>query len=627
MGFFENAFISILNMSITASYVAIAVIIGRLLLKKAPKEFSYSLWSVVLFRLFCPLSFSFEFSLLGLIQPTQTGTYPTQYIPQDIGMMTVPKVDTGIDSLNAAINASIPAATPFASVNPVQIWIYLATLIWLIGAAVLLMYAVISYLRLRRQISTATLVSQNIYETDLLQSSFVFGFIKPKIYLPLCLTGHEREYILCHEQTHIKRLDYLVKTVAYFALVLHWFNPLMWLCFSLMTKDMEMSCDERVIRRTTGQDIAVYCSSLLALATQKKIPGPSPLAFGESNVKARINNILNYKQPKFWVIIILVFSVITLVVVLISNPSISPSKNEHPGAFLGANSLRTPNAKDAYDVEYLMKNKTQYIGDNSKVVALIDALPLQKSVTRDSIELATTKAPYGVTINYSLNDDSIVINEEQFLRNSVLLFAMIDNAEVVTHMGSWNNKALSSIPFKFIYTRADAERILGGDVRQFAKNRESLAEFIDKVKVLGVDWKSQYKVINKVKFHVLINEYLDSNDKNNPDVCLLVRDYWCFDGTGDWSQVYPLTNKIVLPKSSEINNALDFKKQIIKLNPNTSLKLPENTIINKNVLNQWNEEKYYSEFEYSKDSPKGLTYEMLLKSTQKFSNDSGASIE
>jgi hypothetical protein len=136
-------------------------------------------------------------------------------------------------------------------------------------------------------------------------------------------------------------------------------------------------------------------------------------------------------------------------------------------------------------------------------------------------------------------------------------------------------------------------------------------------KVSEVEWKSKYKVISKVKFHVLINEYLDNNDKDNPDISLLVRDYWCFDGTGEWSQVYPVTNKIAFDKSNEIQSALDFKNQMKKINSNSnSLKLMENTIVSDTVLKQWNEQGYDTEFEYSKESPKGLTYEMLEKSTR-----------
>lgn len=477
MGFLEEAFIAIMNMSITASYVAIAVIIARLLLKKAPKMFSYALWSLVLFRLVFPFSFSTGFSLLGLIRPAKIGTPFTQYIPQDIGRMVTPTVDTGLDSVNAVFNASLPAATPFASVNPMQIWIVLGSVIWLIGVALLLIYAVISYLSLKKKIDLATLVSDNIYETDLIRSPFVCGLVRPKVYLPLSLTEDERKYILFHEQIHIRRHDYLAKPVAFLALALHWFNPLMWLSFSLMTKDMEMSCDERVMQKRVGDEKTSYSSSLLALATHKKMPSPSPLAFGESNVKARIKNVLNYKRPAFGIIIASVIVVIILAVALISNPLSSFNKEIVAGK----------DSRDVYDTESLLKNKTLYIGDNSKVVAIIDALPLPKGVARNAIELATSDTPYGVTINYNLEDDSALISEEQFLKNSVLLFALIDNVQEVTHLGHWQNQLLSSTPFRYTYTRADVERIVGGDVRQFAESRESLAELIKVIQGLGAD--------------------------------------------------------------------------------------------------------------------------------------------
>lgn len=485
MGFFEDAFIAIINMSMTASYVAIAVIIARLLLKKAPKKFSYVLWSIVLFRLVCPFSFSSGFSLLGIILPP-TNTSTPQYIPQDIGMMGTPAVDTGMDSVNAAFNALLPAATPFASVNPMQIWIALGSLVWLIGVTLLFIYAVISYLKLKKKIGLATLVSGNIYETDLILSPFVCGFMKPKIYLPISLKGQEREYILLHEQIHIRRLDYLVKPVAFLALALHWFNPLMWLCFSLMTKDMEMSCDERVVQKRVGEEKASYSSSLLALATPKRMPSPSPLAFGESNIKARIKNILNYQRPSFWVAIVSVIAVIIVAVALISNPQ-SDAAGEVPAGKDG---------KPSYDIESLLKNKTQYIGDNSKVVALIDALPLPEGFARSTIELTTSEKPYGLTINYKLENDSAVISEEQFLRNSVLLLALIDNAQEVTHLGHWQDRLLSSTPFRYIYTRDDVERIVGGDVRQFAESQESLTELIKVVQRLGMDnTKASMKVL------------------------------------------------------------------------------------------------------------------------------------
>lgn len=497
MDFFEKVFLTILNMSITASYAAIAVIIARLFLKRAPKVFSYSLWSIVLFRLICPFSFSSAFSLFGLIVSGQSFMSPTQYIPLNIGLMASPAVNTGIDSINAIVNTSLPSGTPYASVNPLQIWIILGSYVWLLGILALLFYSVITYYRLRQKISMATLVADNIYESDLITTPFVCGYFRPKIYLPLCISGQEREYVLRHEQTHIKRLDYLVKPLAFFTLVLHWFNPLLWLCFSLMTKDMEMSCDEKVIENSVKEeDISNYSYSLLALATNKKMPAPSPLAFGESNVKSRIKNLLKYKKPTFWVISALIIVVIILGYTLLSNPvqqGIAGNKDE-----------------TGYDIDFLMKNKTPYIGNNSKVVALIDALPLPLGIARDTVRLHTSNTPYGATINYNLNDDSIVVSEEQFLRNSLLLFALIDNADEVTHLGHWNDKLLSSTPFRYTYNRADAERVVGGDIRNFAENREKLAELIQIVQMIKADNKKT--AFKGLELYVWRNPELTGND-------------------------------------------------------------------------------------------------------------------
>lgn len=288
-----------------------------------------------------------------------------------------------------------------------------------------------------------------------------------------------------------------------------------------------------------------------------------------------------------------------------------------------------------YDVNYLFENKTQYIGNHVKVGILNKGLPFPEGLTRGILELATDKPPYKATYHYHLTADSQVynkdgsleipvINEEQFLRNSILLFALIDNAEEITHLGHWNNELLSSIPFSFTYTRADAEKIVGSDVRQFAQSKEKLTELIEIVEMLKDDdmevaidsitwWKLKYPVIKDVKFHVLIKEYLVTNDKYNPDTTLLVRKYMCFDGTAEeWNQAYPVTNKIALPKSDTITTALGFKNELKKLDSNSSLELPPNTIISNNVLKQWVEEKYAAVFEYSDESPSDLTYELLL---------------
>ena len=313
----SNLFIAVVNMSITASYAILFVLAARLLLKKAPRIFSYSLWSVVLFRLICPFSFSSALSFLRVAagNPRKTG-----YIPSNIGMMAQPQVNTGISMADSAVNASLPAATPFASVNPMQIILFAFSAIWAFGIVSLLIYSVISYLMLKHKIRTAIPVTNNILECENIASPFVLGILKPRIYLPAGLKDAERSYILEHEQAHIRRFDYLIKPLAFLALCIHWFNPLAWVSFMLMTKDMEMSCDERVLRKL-GTDIKKdYSTSLLSLAVGTGMVNASPLAFGESNVKARIKNVLNYRKPAFWVIIAAVLIVSVVGTGLAANP-------------------------------------------------------------------------------------------------------------------------------------------------------------------------------------------------------------------------------------------------------------------------------------------------------------------
>lgn len=307
----DKIFLQILNMSFTGSFVIAFVLIARLLLKKSPKIFSYALWSVVLFRLICPFSFESMLSLL----PTNPSP-----IPGNIGYMAIPQINTGIPTLNNSINSNLPAGTLAASVNPLQLWIFAGRVLWLIGIAILLIYSLTMLFRLTKKLKSATHYSDNIYISNQIDTAFVLGAFRPKIYLPSNLSDTEREYILLHEQTHIKRLDHVVKLMSFFVLLLHWFNPLVWTAFFASSKDMEMSCDEAVIKKLGNAVKKDYSSSLLSLATGKKIMGGTPLAFGEGDTKGRIKNVLNYKKPRFWVFLVTACICIAAVVCFMTNP-------------------------------------------------------------------------------------------------------------------------------------------------------------------------------------------------------------------------------------------------------------------------------------------------------------------
>lgn len=504
-----SLFISILNMSITASYVALVVIVIRLFLKKVPKVFSYVLWLPVLIRLVFPFSFSSSFSFFSFLgfSTHQTNERALEYVPGNIGYMQNPIVDVGINTINNAVNKILPAATPASSANPIQIIIGIASYIWVIGMIALFIYSVVSYLKVINNVKTATLVHDNIFETDRITTPFVCGFIKPKIFIPAGIDENELTYILKHEQTHIKRLDYLMKPIAFLALILHWFNPLMWISFALMSKDMEMSCDESVVKKL-GDDIKEsYSNSLLSLSVKRSgLLMGSPLAFGESNTKSRIKNILTYKKPAFWVVAAAIIITAVLILAFTANPKIGSSaiaffkrgqttvelSNDEQTTLKLSKGEQSPAStiSSGYDYNFLVNNKTQYVGNNGKVVALIDALPLPEGIVRDTVELQTENKPYGITINLVLNDahniiKSGAISTQDFHRNSILLFSLIDNVDIIEFHLRDNTGDYKGATYGYNYTREMTEKLMGGDVRPYADSADTLAKLVDKVNGLS----------------------------------------------------------------------------------------------------------------------------------------------
>jgi len=488
MNTLQVIFTTVLNMSITASFVALGVIIARLMLKKMPKIFSYALWSAVLIRLVFPVSFTSTVSFLTVIKPgTQQTTGALAYVPYNMALMQTPGIDVGVDGISKAVNSSLPQAVQTASVNPMQIVMAILSIVWVVGAALLIVYSVISYLKVINNVKTSTLVRDEIFETDRIVTPFVCGFIKPKIYIPTDISQGELTYILAHERVHIKRLDYLIKPFAFLVLSVHWFNPLMWLSFFLMSKDLEMSCDESVLKLFGDETRANYSQSLLALATGKRqLLSGSPLAFGESNSKARIINVLNYKKPPFWVVVVALIATLGLVVLFTANPK---------------NDLLAKGVHSGYKTETLIANKTPYVGDNSKVVALIDAMPLPAGVVRDSVTLQTATTPYGITINYTMNDLPEITAQggiEPIYRNVILLLSLVENVNIINCEISDNtNKDVASwSTSKFTYTREMVDQLMGGDVRHYASNTETLISLIDRINSMSGGIKATAQVPN-----------------------------------------------------------------------------------------------------------------------------------
>lgn len=341
----DKLFLQIINMSITSSYVILFVIVARLFLKKAPKIFSYGLWGIGFFRLIFPFSFESIFSLIRI---------STKTIPENIAYTQIPRIESGIMAVDGVVNRVLPAPVVGASVNPMQIWIIVGSVVWVMGLVVLLIYSILGTLKLSKKLKSATHLYNNIYGIDTIKTPFVFGLLNPKIYLPNNLSKTEEDYIIKHEETHIKRKDHIIKFTAFLVVAIHWFNPFVWLAFYLMGEDMELSCDESVIKEMGNEIKKDYSNSLLALSTGKRIIGGSPIAFGENNTKTRVKNILNYKKPKFWVALLAVIVIIGLSIGLLSNQP----KDENSYVINETNE-KTDLEDVASDMEYMLLNKLQ----------------------------------------------------------------------------------------------------------------------------------------------------------------------------------------------------------------------------------------------------------------------------
>ena len=430
----NTIFFQILNMSLAAGYVILAVMFIRLLLRKAPKKYSYLLWIVVGFRLCCPFSFEAPYSLfnLGKLLPDQIGeSLPVieHYVTGTDASVAPGYPSTNSNNAfltgNTISDTTSPNTTPITTGNSILINIMpteapdtlivaspnreffsfenLIVWIWIAGIAALILYSLLQYIKLRRELRTSILLKENIYQSDNVCSPFILGLMKPKIYIPFGLEKNSLTYVLEHEQYHIKRRDYLIKPFAFALLCLHWFNPLCWLAFHLMCKDMEMSCDEKVL--SLGESSKAYSTTLLSFATNRRFPSPGPLAFGESGAKSRIKNALNWKRPGIWVTIVATIICTVTIVVCITNPS-EDTTTPSDDIFLSQDdnttasdtkddSGTTPGTAFAFEYnntfasmeDYASQKMEQLIGSTIEYYSLSQESPVSTTITNAKIHL------------------------------------------------------------------------------------------------------------------------------------------------------------------------------------------------------------------------------------------------
>ena len=307
-------FLKLLNLSISASWLVLVVLVLRLVLKRAPKWVDVLLWGMVALRLMLP--FSIE-SALSLIPSAETVS------PEVVQFDPAPTITSGVTIIDNAVNPSLSesfAAAPLASVNPLYVWTYLAGWVWLIGLAAMLAYALVSYLRLRRRVSASIPLRENIYVCDEVPSPFILGIVRPRIYLPSALDEAQRGSVLSHERAHLARRDHWWKPLGFALLAVYWFNPLLWLAYTLLCRDIELACDERVLRGMDAGQVKDYSSALLACSVPRRMLAACPLAFGEVGVGARVKNALRYKKPAFWVVAASVAVCVVVAVCFLTNP-------------------------------------------------------------------------------------------------------------------------------------------------------------------------------------------------------------------------------------------------------------------------------------------------------------------
>ncbi|MBQ7500338.1 MAG: hypothetical protein IJT91_05550 [Clostridia bacterium] len=339
----ESIFIKILNMSITAAWVTLAVMLLRLIFRKAPKRFIAALWILVAVRLVCP--FGIE-SALSLIPSAET-------VPQDIMHAEQPEIHTGIPFINSYINPavndgietepeedtisgdySLPeslAPTPENSADPMQVVTYIASVVWIAGMGVMLLYAVVCALRVHMKVRESIPAGgsgKGVYMCDGIGTPFIFGLLRPNIYLPSGISEKDAGYVIAHEKAHLKRRDHLLKPFAFLLLTVNWFNPVLWIAYILFCRDIEFACDEKVIAECGGDTKKEYSTALVNCSIPRRTVSACPICFGENGVKSRIRRVLDYKKPTLWIIVIAAVAAAAAAVCLLTNPISTKAKEE-----------------------------------------------------------------------------------------------------------------------------------------------------------------------------------------------------------------------------------------------------------------------------------------------------------
>lgn len=443
-------FINLLNRSITAGWIVLAVMVLRILLRKMPKRFTCLLWALVGIRLL--FSFSVE-SIFSLIPSAKT--FPETFYSGSL------EIDSGITRVDRVVNPAVRVtfsrlSTGMSGAEALNIMMHCAVALWLVGMCAMFAYLLVSYARLQKKLSTAVLFRDNIRQSESVDSPFIFGFLKPQIYIPFHMSDEVLTHVIAHENAHLARKDHLIKAFAFCLLAVYWFHPLLWAAYILLCRDIELACDEKVIQHYNAEQRKSYLLSLIGYEqneTSRGIPGLScPLAFGELDMKERIKRAKTWKKPAFILVLLTAILCIAAALCLLTNP---PGTSKHPYA------AAAPGSPEA-----LYDWRTKYIGDNSAVGNIICNLTFPGDMTYKQFALQTSTEPYEVTITFALSEadkeaydaEAPDRKQERALcqKNACILFSLIENAGIV-NFKLVDETDETKRPITLVYTRQWAE--------------------------------------------------------------------------------------------------------------------------------------------------------------------------
>ncbi len=481
----EVSFITrLLNMDITAIYVIMLVFVVRAFMTKLPKKYSYALWAAVGFRLICPISFSWTWSFFNLSFLHDFNLNGTMtYIPSDIQYAHIPKINTGISPVNSAVNSVLPEGTPFSSVNPIQIILYFAYCIWILGMAVIIIREIYMFIKTKRLVKQAVLYRDNIYFCDNIPSPFVMGIFKPVIYIPFRMNENEMSYIICHEQHHIKRHDNIIKPLSFLLAAIHWYNPFVWAAYICMISDMEKSCDETVLT-VLGEGIKRdYGNTLISFASNRRNLGG--LAFGEGNLKGRIKNLLSFKKRNRLTAIICILAVITVFSVSVTNGN-------------------------AADKVYIEKWASAFSDRNGNIIKAMSSESADKSLLKEGFYIGETAAENGYIgwsspwpMNIDENERNNVLQAENG-KAVVLYYAFVSDPhytvwrQTLTYKGKGEDIVITDTHTDFLDNISDGE--------------EFFMAYPNNIKDTAMDYS------NNMIGEIINSQFLKGENYNNTDL-------------------------------------------------------------------------------------------------------------